>query len=66
MKIKWTKNHMKQDEASYGPKFGTLWMSFDLDDMKAGYVFISEGLVVTKKTKTKAIAKARAEKWLRS
>ncbi len=65
MKITWTRNIMKQEEASCGSKYGVLWNTFDLDDMKQGYAFISEGLVVTKKLKTKAAAKRAAEKWLR-
>lgn len=63
--MKWTKNSMKQEEASHGSKFGTLWMSLDLDDWKTGWVFISNGKVVTKKTKSKAAAKRAAEKWLK-
>lgn len=66
MKIKWTKNFMKQEEASLGHKWGTLWKNLDLDTMKVGWVFISRGKVVTEQTKTKAAAKKAAEKWLRS
>ena len=66
MKIKWTKNLMGQDEASYGGDFVTMWFSVvDLDDFKTGYVGICCQKCVTKKYKTKAACKKAVERFLK-
>ena len=64
-KIKWTKNIMYQDHASYGDKSITIWYCLELEDGRAGYAGLAAGECVTKKFKTKTAAKKAAERWLK-
>ncbi len=63
--VKWSKNRMNQDEASYGPEFVTVWYSLELSDGKMGYIGMAAGEVVTKKYKTKDACKKAVEKYLK-
>ena len=56
------------DNAECGEKWGRLWYTLELEDGAIGYAFISGSTnkVVTKRFKSKSVAKKAAEKWLRA